>query len=215
MSSGHHQSFSVLYYPFPWSRRIKFKCLFKLHLSCFSWWGCCVINNQCHQVITSHFLYCTILFYLFLEILVLWQALHHPFTAPNPEDMKDLSSARALAYDMVYNGVEVLGPVSLKCLRTWRLCQVVMNHVFFFFCCTARLVEEVWEFINVRSSKKFWKLLASSPNRWEARYAKCTFDCNALHVQIYIISPGSFHTFVCLFFCHFFFFWKIYGWWIM
>jgi len=35
------------------------------------------------------------------------QALHHPFTAPNPEDMNDLASARALAYDMVYNGVEV------------------------------------------------------------------------------------------------------------
>ncbi|GMP84012.1 hypothetical protein CsSME_00037709 [Camellia sinensis var. sinensis] len=34
------------------------------------------------------------------------EALHHPFTAPNPEDMKDLPSARALAYDMVYNGVE-------------------------------------------------------------------------------------------------------------
>lgn len=37
------------------------------------------------------------------------EALHHPFTAPNPEDMKDLSSARALAYDMVYNGVEIGG----------------------------------------------------------------------------------------------------------
>ncbi|PSS26153.1 Aspartate--tRNA ligase [Actinidia chinensis var. chinensis] len=37
------------------------------------------------------------------------KALHHPFTAPNPEDMKDLSSARALAYDMVYNGVEIGG----------------------------------------------------------------------------------------------------------
>lgn len=37
------------------------------------------------------------------------QALHHPFTAPNPEDMNDLASARALAYDMVYNGVEVIG----------------------------------------------------------------------------------------------------------
>nr|XP_010920691.1 aspartate--tRNA ligase, chloroplastic/mitochondrial isoform X2 [Elaeis guineensis] len=36
-------------------------------------------------------------------------ALHHPFTAPNPEDMDDLSSARALAYDMVYNGVEIGG----------------------------------------------------------------------------------------------------------
>lgn len=35
------------------------------------------------------------------------QALHHPFTAPNPDDINDLSSARALAYDMVYNGVEV------------------------------------------------------------------------------------------------------------
>ncbi|KAK4791729.1 hypothetical protein SAY86_032142 [Trapa natans] len=37
------------------------------------------------------------------------EALHHPFTAPNPEDMDDLSSARALAYDMVYNGVEIGG----------------------------------------------------------------------------------------------------------
>lgn len=37
------------------------------------------------------------------------EALHHPFTAPNPEDMNDISSARALAYDMVYNGVEVGG----------------------------------------------------------------------------------------------------------
>ncbi|XP_050210388.1 aspartate--tRNA ligase, chloroplastic/mitochondrial isoform X2 [Mercurialis annua] len=37
------------------------------------------------------------------------EALHHPFTAPNPEDMENLSSARALAYDMVYNGVEIGG----------------------------------------------------------------------------------------------------------
>ncbi|KAK4261760.1 hypothetical protein QN277_004716 [Acacia crassicarpa] len=37
------------------------------------------------------------------------EALHHPFTAPNPEDMRDLASARALAYDMVYNGVEIGG----------------------------------------------------------------------------------------------------------
>ncbi|MED6211074.1 hypothetical protein PIB30_070081 [Stylosanthes scabra] len=37
------------------------------------------------------------------------EALHHPFTAPNPEDMNDLVSARALAYDMVYNGVEIGG----------------------------------------------------------------------------------------------------------
>lgn len=37
------------------------------------------------------------------------EALHHPFTSPNPEDLNDLSSARALAYDMVYNGVEIGG----------------------------------------------------------------------------------------------------------
>ncbi|KAL2892658.1 Aspartate--tRNA ligase chloroplastic/mitochondrial [Bienertia sinuspersici] len=37
------------------------------------------------------------------------EALHHPFTAPKPEDMEDLPSARALAYDMVYNGVEIGG----------------------------------------------------------------------------------------------------------
>ncbi|CAJ1936846.1 unnamed protein product [Sphenostylis stenocarpa] len=37
------------------------------------------------------------------------EALHHPFTAPNPDDMNDLASARALAYDMVYNGVEIGG----------------------------------------------------------------------------------------------------------
>ncbi|CAN6826694.1 unnamed protein product [Brassica oleracea] len=37
------------------------------------------------------------------------EALHHPFTAPRPEDMDDLPSARALAYDMVYNGVEIGG----------------------------------------------------------------------------------------------------------
>ncbi|OMO75282.1 Aspartyl/Asparaginyl-tRNA synthetase, class IIb [Corchorus capsularis] len=37
------------------------------------------------------------------------EPLHHPFTAPNPEDMGDLSSARALAYDMVYNGIEIGG----------------------------------------------------------------------------------------------------------
>ncbi|KAI4332713.1 hypothetical protein L6164_017599 [Bauhinia variegata] len=37
------------------------------------------------------------------------EALHHLFTAPNPEDMNDLASACALAYDMVYNGVEIGG----------------------------------------------------------------------------------------------------------
>ncbi|XP_074566445.1 aspartate--tRNA ligase, chloroplastic/mitochondrial [Curcuma longa] len=38
-----------------------------------------------------------------------YEALHHPFTAPNPTDMNDLPSARALAYDMVYNGIEIGG----------------------------------------------------------------------------------------------------------
>jgi aspartyl-tRNA synthetase len=37
------------------------------------------------------------------------EALHHPFTAPNPEDLDDLKNARAQAYDLVYNGVEIGG----------------------------------------------------------------------------------------------------------
>ncbi|PSF31388.1 aspartate--tRNA ligase [Aphanothece hegewaldii CCALA 016] len=37
------------------------------------------------------------------------EALHHPFTAPNPEDINDLANARALAYDMVFNGLEIGG----------------------------------------------------------------------------------------------------------
>ena len=37
------------------------------------------------------------------------EALHHPFTAPYPEDIEDLKTARAQAYDLVYNGVEVGG----------------------------------------------------------------------------------------------------------
>jgi aspartyl-tRNA synthetase len=37
------------------------------------------------------------------------EALHHPFTAPNPEDLDDLTTARAVAYDLVYNGVEIGG----------------------------------------------------------------------------------------------------------
>ncbi|EPS71107.1 hypothetical protein M569_03647, partial [Genlisea aurea] len=37
------------------------------------------------------------------------EALHHPFTAPNPDDMDDLAAARALSYDMVFNGVEIGG----------------------------------------------------------------------------------------------------------
>ena len=37
------------------------------------------------------------------------EALHHPFTAPYPEDLEDLATARAQAYDLVYNGVEIGG----------------------------------------------------------------------------------------------------------
>lgn len=37
------------------------------------------------------------------------EALHHPFTAPNPEDLADLKTARAQAYDLVYNGLEIGG----------------------------------------------------------------------------------------------------------
>lgn len=44
------------------------------------------------------------------------EALHHPFTAPHPDDMGDLKTARALAYDLVYNGVEI-GGGSLRIFR--------------------------------------------------------------------------------------------------
>ncbi|MGB3293885.1 MAG: aspartate--tRNA ligase [Phormidesmis sp.] len=38
-----------------------------------------------------------------------YEALHHPFTAPHPEDIEDLTTARAIAYDIVYNGYEIGG----------------------------------------------------------------------------------------------------------
>ena len=41
------------------------------------------------------------------------EALHHPFCAPNPEDAHDLPTARAQAYDLVLNGLE-LGGGSLR-----------------------------------------------------------------------------------------------------
>lgn len=48
------------------------------------------------------------------------EALHHPFTAPNSDDMAassgDLRNCRAQAYDMVYNGVEI-GGGSLRIYR--------------------------------------------------------------------------------------------------
>ncbi len=37
------------------------------------------------------------------------EALHHPFTAPHPDDADELTTARAVAYDIVYNGYEVGG----------------------------------------------------------------------------------------------------------
>jgi len=37
------------------------------------------------------------------------EALHHPFTAPNPEDLDDIATARARAYDLVLNGYEIGG----------------------------------------------------------------------------------------------------------
>ncbi|NEP04314.1 MAG: aspartate--tRNA ligase [Okeania sp. SIO2G4] len=37
------------------------------------------------------------------------EALHHPFTAPHPDDINDLKIARAQAYDLVFNGYEIGG----------------------------------------------------------------------------------------------------------
>ncbi|WNZ47977.1 aspartate--tRNA ligase [Leptolyngbya boryana CZ1] len=38
-----------------------------------------------------------------------YEALHHPFTAPHPDDVNDLTTARAQAYDLAFNGFEVGG----------------------------------------------------------------------------------------------------------
>jgi aspartyl-tRNA synthetase len=37
------------------------------------------------------------------------EALHHPFTAPHPDDIHDLPAARAQAYDIIFNGTEIGG----------------------------------------------------------------------------------------------------------
>jgi len=37
------------------------------------------------------------------------EALHHPFTAPHPDDLSDLKTARAQAYDIIFNGIEIGG----------------------------------------------------------------------------------------------------------
>ncbi|MFN4066488.1 MAG: aspartate--tRNA ligase [Thermosynechococcus sp.] len=44
------------------------------------------------------------------------EALHHPFTAPHPADLADLKTARAQAYDLIFNGYEV-GGGSLRIYR--------------------------------------------------------------------------------------------------
>ena len=65
------------------------------------------------------------------------EAMHHPFTAPNPEDMRgsngaSLKTARALAYDLVYNGVEIAGrspsgarasPCTHLPVSSWHMCD--------------------------------------------------------------------------------------------
>ena len=47
-----------------------------------------------------------------------YESLHHPFTAPNPDDLETLplEQCRAVAYDLVYNGVEI-GGGSLRIYR--------------------------------------------------------------------------------------------------
>jgi len=45
------------------------------------------------------------------------EAMHHPFTAPFPEDAHDLKTARAQAYDIVFNGFEI-GGGSLRIYQT-------------------------------------------------------------------------------------------------
>ncbi|WP_375468253.1 aspartate--tRNA ligase [uncultured Nostoc sp.] len=52
------------------------------------------------------------------------EALHHPFTAPHPDDLSDLKTARAQAYDLVLNGVEVGG----GSLRIYQ--REIQQHVF-------------------------------------------------------------------------------------
>jgi aspartyl-tRNA synthetase len=37
------------------------------------------------------------------------EALHHPFTAPHPHDLSHLKTARAQAYDLIFNGFEIGG----------------------------------------------------------------------------------------------------------
>ena len=56
------------------------------------------------------------------------EALHHPFTAPNQQQSgqngADLRQATALAYDLVYNGVEIGG----KCGNAASICMLPSWH---------------------------------------------------------------------------------------
>ena len=82
------------------------------------------------------------------------EAVHHPFTAPNPDDLEGngagLRGARALAYDLVYNGVEVAGvlprfkkqsykPLSCLCLSPClpllRMCSCGLLLIFLIHAC--------------------------------------------------------------------------------
>jgi len=38
-----------------------------------------------------------------------WEAMHHPFTRPNPEDLPVSKTSRAIAYDLICNGTEIGG----------------------------------------------------------------------------------------------------------
>lgn len=58
-----------------------------------------------------------------------YEALHHPFTAPDQRpgsNGADMRHANALAYDLVYNGVEIAGPLPPCCSESpwleWRHC---------------------------------------------------------------------------------------------
>ncbi len=69
-----------------------------------------------------------------------FEALHHPFTAPHPDDVADLTTARAVAYDIVYNGYEVGGgslriyqpDVQAKVFKTIGLSEAEANDKFGF-----------------------------------------------------------------------------------
>lgn len=59
------------------------------------------------------------------------QAMHHPFTAPNQDDLAaangaGLREARALAYDLVYNGVEVAGMLA-SCLEHFHSMNICLS----------------------------------------------------------------------------------------